>query len=92
MFGLGVWELLLILFVVLLIFGGKRLPELGSALGKSIGALGEALPEKKKDDEKESESGKAEKQADSVLNTISDMKDLRTTSGKLRLLGKIVKK
>ncbi len=36
MFSLGAPELLVIFIVVLFIFGGKRLPEIGSALGKSI--------------------------------------------------------
>lgn len=35
-FGLGVWELLLIFALLLLIFGAKRLPELGGALGRGI--------------------------------------------------------
>lgn len=35
-FGLGPGELLLILAVLLLVFGAKRLPELGGALGKGI--------------------------------------------------------
>lgn len=35
-FGLGVGELLVILAVLLLVFGAKRLPELGGALGKGI--------------------------------------------------------
>ena len=35
-FGLGVWELMLIFALLLLIFGAKRLPELGGALGKGI--------------------------------------------------------
>ena len=35
-FGLGVWELLVILVVVLLIFGAKRLPEMGRSLGKGM--------------------------------------------------------
>ena len=35
-FGLGVGELLLIFLVVLLLFGAKRLPEIGSSLGKGI--------------------------------------------------------
>lgn len=34
--GLGMWEILLILLVLLLVFGAKRLPELGGALGKGI--------------------------------------------------------
>ncbi|MFP5220811.1 MAG: twin-arginine translocase TatA/TatE family subunit [Acidobacteriota bacterium] len=36
MFGLGVWELSLILIVILLLFGGSKLPELGRGLGKAI--------------------------------------------------------
>lgn len=36
MFGLGFWELSLIAIVVLLLFGGGKLPELGRGLGKAI--------------------------------------------------------
>ncbi len=36
MFGLGIWELALIAFVVVLIFGAGRIPELGSSLGEGI--------------------------------------------------------
>ena len=36
MFGLGPWELFIILAIVVLIFGARRLPELGSGLGKAI--------------------------------------------------------
>ncbi|MEO7964349.1 MAG: twin-arginine translocase TatA/TatE family subunit [Gemmatimonadaceae bacterium] len=34
--NLGFMEILLILVVVLLLFGAKRLPEIGSSFGKSI--------------------------------------------------------
>lgn len=34
--NLGMWEILLILLVVLLLFGAKRLPEVGSSIGKGI--------------------------------------------------------
>ena len=34
--GMGMGEMLLIFLVVLLLFGAKRLPEIGSALGKGI--------------------------------------------------------
>jgi sec-independent protein translocase protein TatA len=36
MFGLGTTELLLILVIALVIFGGSKIPELGAALGKGI--------------------------------------------------------
>jgi sec-independent protein translocase protein TatA len=36
MFGLGTTELLVILGIAILIFGARRLPEIGSGLGKAI--------------------------------------------------------
>lgn len=36
MFGLGPFEILLIGIVALVIFGPKKLPEMGSSLGKAI--------------------------------------------------------
>lgn len=36
MFGLGVQELVIILLIVLVLFGAKRLPELASGMGKAI--------------------------------------------------------
>lgn len=36
MFGMGMPELLVILVIALLVFGTKRLPEVGSSLGKAI--------------------------------------------------------
>jgi sec-independent protein translocase protein TatA len=32
----GIWELLLVLLIVLLVFGAARLPQVGEALGKAI--------------------------------------------------------
>ena len=36
MFGLGATELLIILAIVVVLFGARRLPEIGSGLGKAI--------------------------------------------------------
>ncbi|MGN0072563.1 MAG: twin-arginine translocase TatA/TatE family subunit [Coriobacteriales bacterium] len=47
--GLGVPELVVILLVVLLIFGPKNLPKLGSAIGKTFKNLREGMDGKKKD-------------------------------------------
>jgi sec-independent protein translocase protein TatA len=57
MFGIGIQELLVILAICVLIFGARRLPEIGSGLGKAIknfksGVSGQdeidVTPEKKK--------------------------------------------
>jgi TatA/E family protein of Tat protein translocase len=36
MFGLGTQELLIIFFIVLLLFGANRIPEIGRAMGRGI--------------------------------------------------------
>ena len=46
MFGFGMPELVIILGIVVVVFGGSRLPELGSALGKSIKNFKSASEEK----------------------------------------------
>jgi sec-independent protein translocase protein TatA len=45
MFGLGMPELILVAVVALLLFGPKRLPELGKSLGRSIAAFKEGMRE-----------------------------------------------
>ena len=36
MFGLGSWELIIILSIVVMLFGAKRLPMIGEGLGSMI--------------------------------------------------------
>ena len=43
--GLGVWELVIILVILLLIFGPSRLGDLGSSLGKGIKGFKKAMKE-----------------------------------------------
>jgi len=49
MFGLGVPELVIILVIALIIFGPKKLPEVGKALGKSIREFKQSADGIKKD-------------------------------------------
>ncbi len=45
MFGLGTPELIVILGIAFLIFGGKKLPEIGSSLGKAITSFKKGVSE-----------------------------------------------
>jgi sec-independent protein translocase protein TatA len=42
-FGIGLSEMLVLLGVLLLVFGPKRLPEMGRSLGRSVRELREGL-------------------------------------------------
>ncbi len=53
---IGIWELLVILAIVLLIFGPKALPKLGESLGKTIGNFKKGLED---DDDKAEKQQKA---------------------------------
>ncbi|GAB7022954.1 twin-arginine translocase TatA/TatE family subunit [Salidesulfovibrio brasiliensis] len=43
--GFGIWELLIILLIVLVIFGAKKLPEIGGGIGKAISNFKKATNE-----------------------------------------------
>ena len=45
MFGLGTGEILIILFIILLLFGAKKLPELAKGLGKGVNEFKKASNE-----------------------------------------------
>ncbi len=45
MFGLGTPELLVIFAIAFLLFGGKKLPEIGAGLGKAIRSFKNGLDE-----------------------------------------------
>lgn len=47
MFGLGGQELLIVLVIVLVLFGGKKIPELLRGVGKGVGELQKGLHEGK---------------------------------------------
>ena len=58
--GVGTQELLLILLVALLLFGGKKIPELMKGLGKGVKSFRDGmngLDEADKEDKKQSRCG-----------------------------------
>ena len=62
-FGLGFWEIAIIVFIILLLFGAKKIPELMGGLGKGIKSFKEGV---KSDDEsnKKITSGSEQKPED----------------------------
>ena len=52
---LGTWEIIIIVLAILLLFGGKKIPELMKGLGKGVKSFKDGMngvEEEKKDDEK----------------------------------------
>jgi sec-independent protein translocase protein TatA len=57
--GIGVQELLLILLIILILFGAKRIPEIARGLGKSVSEFKKGMREI--EDEVKSEGDKDKK-------------------------------
>jgi len=66
MAGLGVPELIIIGIIALLIFGPKKLPELGKGLGKSIRDFKDAMNEKSEPEEDQAKKKEQEKEREQV--------------------------
>jgi len=61
-FGIGVWELAILLLVALLVFGPKRLPEMGRSLGRGMREFKDSVSGKDddRDDDRELTSPRVE--------------------------------
>ena len=59
------WEILIVLFVVLLLFGSTRLPQLARGMGKSINEFKKGISDGGKEDEHELAEKRREQLRDS---------------------------
>ena len=53
MYGIGTTELIVVFLIVLLMFGGKKLPGVGRALGGAISEFKDSMKAPKREDEEE---------------------------------------
>ncbi len=61
--GIGIWQLVIILLIVLLLFGAKRLRNIGSDLGSAVKGFRTAI----KDEEKEKSEAQIEQREGDVI-------------------------
>ena len=60
LFGIGMQEVIVIALIVLLLFGGKKIPELMKGLGKGVKSFKDGMKEIEADD-KDDEKSSSEK-------------------------------
>lgn len=73
--GLGIWELLIILGILLLIFGPSRLGDLGSSLGKGIKGFRKSIKDDEIDVTPEKDSSKRIEDTDLDKSETSEKKE-----------------
>ena len=100
MFGLGLPEIIVILVILFVLFGAKRLPQIGEGLGKTIKQLGkirgEKKPEKKTENEKEKGNQKGNLISDLKKDVegipgLKEVKELKKTADQVKNLTKFLK-
>ena len=57
----GTWEIVLIVFVIVLLFGGKKIPELMKGVGKGVKSFKEGMNEVEKELKEEPKKADEEK-------------------------------
>jgi TatA/E family protein of Tat protein translocase len=96
MFGLGFPEILIILVILFLLFGAKRLPEIGEGLGKTMREIRKFRGEKKSEREKGKEDQKGDLISD-IKKEVEDIpglkeaKEIKETAAKVKRITRFLK-
>jgi sec-independent protein translocase protein TatA len=96
MFGLGLPEILLILVILFVLFGARRLPDIGTGLGKTIKELRKIRDDRRVDKEKEKKDRKGNLVTDlkkkiEDIPGLKEAKELKETAEKVKNITKFLK-
>lgn len=72
--GLSFWHLVVVLVIVMLLFGTKRLGNIGSDLGNAIKGFKKAMNEDEEKAKTEQPQAKVEQKADNVIDVTPEKK------------------
>jgi len=67
--GIGIWQLLIILLIVVMLFGTKKLRNLGSDLGGALRGFKTAMKEDEKDESEEESEGTEKSEGETIETT-----------------------
>jgi sec-independent protein translocase protein TatA len=96
MFGLGFQEILLILVILFLIFGVKKLPGIGKGLGETVKEIRKIRSERKPGKEKDKEDQKGNlisdiKKGVEQIPGLKEAKEIKETADKVKNITKFLK-
>ena len=96
MFGLGLPEILVILVILFILFGAKRLPQIGEGLGKTVKELRKIRDERRADKDKEKKEQKGNVISDfkkevEEIPGLKEVKKIKETADQLKNITKFLK-
>ena len=96
MFGLGLPEVLVILLILFLLFGVKKLPEIGEGLGKTVKEIRKIRNERRVEKEKHKEDQKGNLISDlkkevEEIPGLKEAREIKETANKIKNITKILR-
>jgi sec-independent protein translocase protein TatA len=96
MFGLGFQEILLILVILFLLFGARKLPEIGKGLGETVKEIRKIRSDRKTGKEKDKDAQKGNLISDikkemEEIPGLKEAKEIKETAEKVKTITRIFK-